>query len=81
MSISLDTIGALIDRGYGVTVTCLACQRVAELDLPAIAARHGASLVVVGPDTAFRRSLRCSACGSRRVQLTLCPPGTARGYR
>jgi hypothetical protein len=41
--ITFDTLGALIDRGYGIYAHCQAqgCGRSVALDLPALAGRLG----------------------------------------
>lgn len=70
------TVGEFLDDGVGVGIHCLDCQRYAEADLQQVAEKRGRDLMIIGADTPFRRSLRCSVCGSRKMQITVIAPGT-----
>lgn len=65
----LETLRDHLEGGYSVWVTCTACHHDVKIDLAAILARFGD---MSWP--AFRRRLRCSACGARRVHTTRTPP-------
>lgn len=73
-----NTLGDMIAARVGMGANCLNpdCLHYAELDLPALSARLGGETVTMGADTQFRRSLSCSRCGQRRIQLTIIAPGT-----
>lgn len=73
----IATVGEFLDDGTGLGVHCLDCRRYAELDLRSVAERFGRDYLIVGVDTPFRRSLKCSACGSRKMQMTVIAPGTS----
>lgn len=71
---ALGTLGGLIDDGYQIGAHCLNldCRRYSVLDLPALAVRLGRDHASLHKHLAPK--LRCSACGGRRVGLTLIPP-------
>lgn len=72
----IGTVGEFLDDGTGLGIHCLDCHRYAEVDLEPVAEKHGRDYLIVGVDTPFRRSLRCSACGGRKIQMTVIAPGT-----
>ncbi len=59
------TLGELARRGIKVSAWCEACGRYRELATAPLVARLGGNL----PVTAAGQHLKCSACGSRRVDL------------
>lgn len=69
--VSIDTLGALVDRGYALWAHCMdrECGRSVELDLPLLVERLGpdySSLAMhLGP------RLRCGACGGRAIMFSL----------
>lgn len=67
------TIAGMIEGQYSVTVFCKDCDHRADLDLEALSTRlgpeHGALADTLLP------KLRCSACGGRRLGMTV---GTTR---
>ncbi|MCX5581506.1 hypothetical protein [Kaistia terrae] len=67
----IATVGEFLNDGMGLGVHCLDCHRYVKLDLQPVAERFGRDYLIVGVDTPFRRSLKCSACGSRKMQMTL----------
>ena len=73
---SIATVGEFLDDGTGLGIHCLDCHRYAELDLQPIADKYGRDYRLVGADIPFRRSLKCSACGSRKMQTTVIAAGT-----
>lgn len=79
--ITLDTIGALIDRQHGMGVHCLnpACRRYVELDLPELARKLGRDHGCLRHDLGPR--LVCSACGGKALQFTLISPLPGEGPR
>ncbi|MBN9025804.1 MAG: hypothetical protein J0H20_09380 [Rhizobiales bacterium] len=72
----IATIAEFLDADSGLGVHCNDCGRYVELDLEPVAEKFGRDYLIVGVDTPFRRSLRCSACGSRNMQMTVIAPGT-----
>lgn len=74
--IRIGTVGEFLDDGTGLSIHCLDCHRHVEIDLQPVSERFGRDYRIVGPDTPFRRSLRCSVCGSRNMQMTVIAPGT-----
>lgn len=72
----IATVGEFLDDGTGLGIHCLGCHRYVEVDLRPIAEQRGRDYLIVGADTPFRRSLRCSVCGSRTMQMTVIAPGT-----
>lgn len=72
----IATVGEFLESGTGLGIHCLDCPRYVEMDLQPVAERFGADYLIVGVDTPFRRSLKCSACGSRKMQMTVIAPGT-----
>ena len=73
----IGTVGEFLESGTGLSVRCLGCRRHVKVDLRPVAEKHGRGYPIVGPDTHFRRSLKCSACGARKIQLTIVAPGVA----
>lgn len=73
----IGTVGEFLESGTGLSVHCLGCRRHVKVDLSPVAEKHGRGYPIVGPDTHFRRSLKCSACGARKIQLTIVAPGVA----
>lgn len=71
----IATVGEFLENGTRLGIHCLECQRYSELDLQPVAARFGPDYLIVGPDTPFRRSLKCSVCGSRKMQMTVIARG------
>jgi len=57
--IELNTLRALYDHGYRVTVFCRACGRHGRLDLPRMLANGQGDRAVLG------LPLRCAQCGGR----------------
>jgi hypothetical protein len=72
----IGTVGEFLDNDTGLGIHCLDCHRYAEVDLEPVAEKHGRDYLIVGADTPFRRSLKCSACGGRKIQMTVIAPGT-----
>ncbi|MBN9025406.1 MAG: hypothetical protein J0H20_07295 [Rhizobiales bacterium] len=72
----IATVGEFLDDGTGLGIHCLGCQRYIELDLAPVAEKFGRDFLIIGADTPFRRSLRCSVCGGRNMQMTIIAPGT-----
>ena len=72
--ITLDTLGALVDRGYGIYAHCQAngCGRSVALDLPALAERLGRDHSALAAGLVPK--LRCSSCGGREITITISPP-------
>jgi hypothetical protein len=80
MSISLSTIGDLIDNRHRLYICCEAkaggqrCNRNSLADLEALAARlgrgHGWLLVHLSG------KFRCARCGSKAISLRIHPPTT-----
>ena len=67
----IGTVGEFLDNDTGLGVHCLDCQRYVEIDLQPVANKHGRDYRITGADTPFRRSLRCSVCGGRKIQMTV----------
>ena len=59
MVIQLNTLRALHEHGYRVSVFCRPCARHVFLDLPALVAAGMGERAVVG------LSIRCARCGAR----------------
>jgi hypothetical protein len=72
----IATVGEFLEDGTGLGVHCLDCHRYVLMELQPVAERFGANYLIVGSDTPFRRSLKCSVCGSRKMQMTVIAPGT-----
>lgn len=72
--ITMDTLGSFIDRGYGIYAHCQAqgCGRSKELDLRALAERLGRDHSALADG--LTPKLRCSACGGRKISITISPP-------
>lgn len=70
---TIDTIGKLIDGGYGLHAYCNArgCAHNAPLDLAALARRLGRDHSHLHQDIA--PMLRCSRCGGTDVGIQLAP--------
>jgi hypothetical protein len=63
---SLATLADLMSAGARTEQAYCACGRIETLDLPALAAAHGADTIFM----AIRGRLRCSGCGSRGQTTT-----------
>lgn len=71
---SLATLADLIGAGARTAQAYCACGRIETLDLPALAAAHGAATIFFD----IRARLRCNACGSRgQATTTIDYPFTA----
>ena len=70
--IVIETLGDLLDHGYGLSAACRACGRHGRVDVAGAAERLGRSRSYVGG----RLPLGCGACGSRDVSLAVLAPGT-----
>lgn len=78
------TLGSLMAGGYTVTVYCEACRHSAEMDLPGLAARHGAEARLIGssttaPATLAGKALVCGKCRARNTALRISPGGLPSG--
>jgi len=62
--IIINTLGQWADD-FRVWVFC--CNRAVELDLPALAERHGRDM----PIDTFRERLRCRFCGRRNPEIRI----------
>lgn len=71
---TIDTLGVLIDDGYGLAIYCenQDCRHWVWADLPALAARLGRDHSTMHDD--LTPKLRCSKCGGKRISLRLHPP-------
>jgi hypothetical protein len=69
MSISLNTVGALIDNAHNLRAYCCSCRHCVKLDLEALAIQLGRDHGSMHNDLAPK--LRCSECGSRDIGLIL----------
>ncbi|HWU60832.1 MAG TPA: hypothetical protein VN112_02285 [Ensifer sp.] len=71
--IRIDTIGALIEYRYDLSVHCHArdCWNRGTVDLEALAVRLGKGHSFLAKD--LRRFFRCSKCGSKDVGFILSP--------
>lgn len=74
----IATVGEFLASGTGLGLHCLDCPRYVEVDLRDIERKAGPDALIVGRDTPFRRSLRCSVCGSHNIQMTVIAPGTTK---
>jgi len=63
--ITIATLGDLVAHGYGLNAMCERCGHRAELDMPALVAKLGASFRYVGTD--LDRRLWCGRCGEKQV--------------
>ena len=63
---SLATLADLIGAGARTAQAYCACGRIETLDLPALAAAHGASTIFMD----VRARLLCTGCGSRGQATT-----------
>ncbi|MFN7190044.1 MAG: hypothetical protein ACK5U4_01225 [Rhodospirillales bacterium] len=63
---SLATLADLLLAGARTAQAYCACGRIETLDLPALAAAHGATTIFID----IRARLRCSGCGSRGQATT-----------
>lgn len=72
----IATVGEFLDSGTALGLHCLDCHRYVVMELQPVVDRFGRDYLIVGADTPFRRSLRCSVCGSRVMQMTVIAPGT-----
>lgn len=72
---SIDTIGALIDGGYRLTIHChnQQCRHYVELDLEALAERLGRAFVTVGKPNPLAARMVCSQCSGKDLGLILIP--------
>ena len=69
MSISLNTVGALIDNAHNLRAYCCSCCHCVKLDLEALALQLGRDHGSMHNDLVPK--LRCSECGSRDIALIL----------
>ncbi len=69
MSISLNTVGALIDNAHNLRAYCCSCHHCVKLDLEALALQLGRGHGTMHDDLVPK--LKCSLCGSRDVGLIL----------
>ncbi|GLK71732.1 hypothetical protein GCM10017643_18470 [Ancylobacter dichloromethanicus] len=72
MASSNGTVGECIAQGYGIRATCLACWHNRTLDMAILATRLGVDHGALHRDLVPK--LRCSACGSKRIALTVLAP-------
>lgn len=63
MTITISTIGDLLDHGYGLDGWCPECQTGRPLDLEALVIRYGRNASYLKPGSPIR--LRCRDCGAR----------------
>lgn len=78
------TLGSLMAGGYCVTAYCHGCQRSSDLDLAALAARHGTDARLIGsstraPATLAGRALVCQNCAGRNTSIRIAPAGLPSG--
>lgn len=62
-SITIQTIGDLLDGGIGLNGWCPSCQTGRPVDVEGLAARYGRDATYIKPDSPIR--LRCKDCGAR----------------
>lgn len=76
---TIDTLGALIEHGFRLSIHCdnQFCRHSAKLDLEALADRFGRDFVAIGNPNPLTARMRCSRCGGKDLGLIL-SPGT--GY-
>lgn len=67
----LETLGDLIDQGYGLEGSCYPCKRFAPIDPRALAKRLGRDFVFISN---LDGKLRCKQCGQKTVRVNLAPP-------
>lgn len=72
---TIDTIGALIDHGFRLSIHCenQFCRHNALLDLVALAERFGRDFVTIGRPNPLTARMRCSKCGGKDLGLILSP--------
>ena len=72
---TIDTIGALIDDGYKVSVHCgnYLCRHSVDLDLHALAERLGRDFIAIGDPNPLVARLRCACCKGKDVGLIIVP--------
>ena len=71
---SLATLADLIGAGAKPAQAYCACGRIEPLDLPALSAAHGSSMIFID----IRARLRCRGCGSKgQATTTIDYPFTA----
>lgn len=80
MPLKVETIGDMIDGGYGLAACCegRGCNHRADLDLEALARRLGRDHGCMHNDLA--PYLRCTVCDSRKVGLRMSPYKKSSGY-
>lgn len=69
MSISLNTVGALIDNAHNLRAYCCSCRHCVKLDLEALAIQIGGDHGTMHNDLVSK--LKCSKCGSKNIALIL----------
>jgi hypothetical protein len=78
-SVSISTLGDLIDQGYTLTASCEAdphnCRHSQEIDLVALAKRLGRDHSYLRQNLSHK--LRCSRCGARGPGFVI---GSPNGY-
>ena len=63
---TMDSLADYSGTKHSIYVYCQACPHYSRLNVPGIIARHGN--IELAP---FRQRLRCAACGSRDIQLSI----------
>lgn len=72
---TIDTLGALIDHGFRISIHCgnQFCRHYTRLDLHALAERFGRDFLVIGKPNPLTARMRCSKCGGKDLGLILQP--------
>ena len=72
---TIDTLGALIDHGFHLSIHCenQFCRHYTRLDLYALAEKFGRNFVAIGKPTPLTARMRCSKCGGKDLGLILSP--------
>lgn len=72
---SIETLSALIDEGFRLSVHCENpfCRRYVDLDISALAETLGRDFVFVGKPNPLTARMRCSKCGGKELGLILIP--------
>lgn len=68
---NLETLGDLIDQGYGLEGSCYPCKRFAPIDPQQLAKRLGRDFVFINN---LNGKLRCTKCKQKTVTVNLAPP-------
>ena len=67
-----ETLGDLLDQGYGLNGHCLNCNRNAPIDVQMLVDRLGRKFIHLFGNLELK--MRCTNCGQKQLQINLAAP-------